>query len=340
MQIALKGVRLVPAVSILIAVLCAPLAQAGQPTSQASDKPENTVKRLYRDYAWQAIGSAFDHEAIYLVHQGIPELEKYFEPGLARLIRKGDECEKKIQDMCTPDFDYILDSQDPAADDLKISPMGKNNLVRVEFIDPRGDKITYRLDYKMAQTPQGWRIADIFYADASGGGLRDSLLYVFDIVKFNPDTPLAKPDEPPGHFPDTPKGAVQKLYYDYAWQAIGSFDTGVATPIESQSQPELEKYFESGLASSIRADRDCAEKTGKKCALDYSILFNSRKPFAVDLDISQPNRKNQVAVTFKDRDESKKFTLRYDMVRTGQGWRVYDIRYANRKQSLRGHLKP
>ena len=337
MQIALNRTRLFPALSFLIAVLCVPLAQAGQPVGQATDEPENTVKRLYRDYAWQAIGLAFDHDAIYLMHQGMPELEKYFEPGLAKLIRKGDECFDKIQDMCTPDFDYILDSQDPAVDDLKISPMGKYNLVRVKFVDPRGDRVTHRLDYKMVQTPQGWRIADIFYADTKGG-LRDSLLYVFDIVKFNPNTPLVKPEEPARHFADTPTGAVQQLYYDYAWQAIGSFDSGVAIPIENQPQTELEKYFESGLARSLRADRECAEKSGKKCTLDGSIIFNSRKPFAVDLDISQPDKKHQVVVTFKARDESKIFTLRYDMIRTGQGWRVNDIHYANRKDSLRTTL--
>jgi len=90
----------------------------------------------------------------------MPELEKYFEPGLARLIRKGDECEDKIQDMCTPDFDYIFDSQDDAADDLKISPMDEKNLVRVKFRGPRGATTTHRFDYRMVQTSQGWRVYD------------------------------------------------------------------------------------------------------------------------------------------------------------------------------------
>jgi len=65
MRIVLTAARLFPALTLLIAALCAASAQAGQPAGQASDKPENTVKRLYRDYAWQAIGSgAFDHDVI------------------------------------------------------------------------------------------------------------------------------------------------------------------------------------------------------------------------------------------------------------------------------------
>lgn len=338
MQIVLKSSRLFPALSILIAVLCAPLALAAAPAAHVRDKPENTVKRLYRDYAWQAIGStAFDPDVTYLLHQGMPELEKYFEPGLAKLIRKGDECEQKTQEMCGPDFDYIFNSQDNAAADLEISRMNQKGIVKVKFYHPFARQ-TMRLNYKLVQTAKGWRIADIYYADTKGG-LRDSLLYVFELIKYPPYTPLAKPDEPPTHFADTPKGVVQKLYYDYAWQAIASFDSDAATPIENQTMPELEKYFEGGLARGIRADHDCAEKSGKKCSLDYSILYNSPKPNAVDLSISPPDKRNRVEVTFKYRSGDKLIRLHYDMVKTENGWRVYDINYPNKKQSLRAGLQ-
>jgi hypothetical protein len=112
----------------------------------------------------------------------LPELEKYFEPGLARLIRDIRECAEKMQGICIPDFDMIFDSQDPAAVDLEISPMDQKKVVRVKFKVP-GVNETRRINYQMVQTADGWRISDIDYVN-TGMRLRDSLIDALKQAKF------------------------------------------------------------------------------------------------------------------------------------------------------------
>jgi hypothetical protein len=164
MQIALKRARLFPALSILIAALCAPQAQAAEPAAQVANTPEYTVRSVYHDYAWQAIGGseAFGSETVNLRRQSLPELEKYFEPGLAELIRKASECEENTKRACTPEFDYIFGSHGHSATDLEVLRASKKSAVQVKFRDAVTYR-DYRLAYEMVKTSAGWRIGDIRY---------------------------------------------------------------------------------------------------------------------------------------------------------------------------------
>lgn len=159
---------------MLISAGCALTAQAA-PAALPSATPRDTVRSLYVDYAWEAIGAhPFRPYLADLNHQSETELEKYFEPGLARLIRASADCEAKTKGLCGPDVDYIFASPYPAASDMEISPADKSGMVKVNFKQTHSREVI-RLDYKMEMTASGWRIQDIHYAKDKSS-LRQSLI--------------------------------------------------------------------------------------------------------------------------------------------------------------------
>lgn len=126
--------------------------------NEALDSAEGTVKRLYRDYAWEAIGL----KGNYLLDQSKQELEKYFESSLANLIIEDNECRKRTHDICHLDFNIIFASQDPAAVDLKITKANINGEVNVRFEYPSNREVV-EIRYIFVKTKSGWRIHDIVY---------------------------------------------------------------------------------------------------------------------------------------------------------------------------------
>ena len=123
--------------------------------SDASNLAEDTVKQLYRDYAWEAIGL----DGVNLSEQSKQSLEKYFESSLANLIIKDNECRERTHDICHLDFNIIFASQDPAAVDLKIFTA---NGVMARFKYPTTQEII-EIKFIMKKTKSGWRIHDIEY---------------------------------------------------------------------------------------------------------------------------------------------------------------------------------
>lgn len=119
---------------------------------------EDTVRQLYHDYAWEALGL----KGVILLDQPKQTLEKYFESSLANSIAKDGECRSKTQSVCHIDFNIIFSSQDPAATDLEILPSDKNGEVIVRFKYPSTQKLI-ELKYSLINTKNGWRIHDIHY---------------------------------------------------------------------------------------------------------------------------------------------------------------------------------
>jgi hypothetical protein len=320
--------------ALLLAGVCAPIARA-EPPGQVADAAENTVKRLYAGYAWQAIGSsdAFGGEAVDLRRQGLAELQKYFEPSLAALIRKAGECEAQTKRVCTPPFDYIFDAHGQMVEDLEPSPMGAHDVVHVKFKNPLSHEV-FRLDYDMVHTADGWRIGNVRYLN-HGANLRGALTNALN----QPNGARLARVAPQGQARDTPEATVSRLYRDYAWEAITDWDSREGfTGLQAQPVAELEKYFDEGLAGLLRADHDCIERTHDICSLDHVIIFASQDPSAHDLTISKANEKHQVLVTFKYVASPDLLRLRYDMVKTGNGWRIHDIYDPNMKYFLRPGL--
>lgn len=126
--------------------------------SGATDLAEDTVKQLYRDYAWEAIGL----DGVGLLDQPKQALEKYFESSLANLILKDNECRERTHDICHLDSNIIFASQDPAAVDFKIVSANKSGEVRVSFKYPSTQEVV-EIKYLLTRTKFGWRIHDIEY---------------------------------------------------------------------------------------------------------------------------------------------------------------------------------
>jgi hypothetical protein len=126
-------------------------------------KPEDVVAWLYRDFAWEAVmfyGPFEEQDS--LLEQPSEILERYFSEELTLLILKDRKCVEESGLICRLDFDPIWASQDPGADDLKISPGDDFGAVSVQFIYP-SNREKIRLVFKTEKTEKGWRISDIVY---------------------------------------------------------------------------------------------------------------------------------------------------------------------------------
>ena len=130
--------------------------------ASSGEKPEDTVARIYKDFAWEIMNAPISKRAT-LIEQPEKILLQYFDDRLTALILKDRACVTKTHEICRLDFAPIWASQDPSADDLKIYPATSSNIVRVQFRHP-GDKSLIKLSYRMTKTARGWRISDIEYA--------------------------------------------------------------------------------------------------------------------------------------------------------------------------------
>jgi hypothetical protein len=139
------------------------------PNAAAANGPEQTVRRLYHDYAWEAVMTA--QAGTSLADQPQQVLRRYFTPRLASAIRSDSQCAAQNHDICALDFSPIWDSQDPGAYDLTVSSLADSRVL-VQFKTPQGDKAS-RLEYRLVRLQSGWRISDIVYPE--GGSLRSLL---------------------------------------------------------------------------------------------------------------------------------------------------------------------
>ncbi|PYJ53144.1 MAG: hypothetical protein DME82_14735, partial [Verrucomicrobia bacterium] len=96
---------------------------------------------------------------------------KYFDKELTALFLKDAECQKREQGVCNLDFDPIYDAQDfEKTTNLQITAVaGQPDLFKVTFTNLG----TRTLVYKLTNTPSGWRISDIKYAE--GPSLKETL---------------------------------------------------------------------------------------------------------------------------------------------------------------------
>jgi hypothetical protein len=118
------------------------------------------VRRLYRDFAWEAVFSDPDvGKWVGLLQQPRSVLCRYFTPKLAELLVDDARCARKTRGICRIDFLPMWASQDPGATDLVVSPAVRG-IVDVGFTYP-GNGEQFKLRYSLVRTAPGWRIADI-----------------------------------------------------------------------------------------------------------------------------------------------------------------------------------
>jgi hypothetical protein len=152
--------------SLLAAAIVAVLGSttpslAGAQPPQSAEAPDGVVRRLYREFAWEAVFSdpVVDHKWVGLLQQPPAVLERYFTPRLAHLLAKDADCARRSGEICRIDFLPIWASQDPGATDLMVSP-AIGGVVQVGFKYPgNGKAVTLR--YSLVRAVSGWRIADI-----------------------------------------------------------------------------------------------------------------------------------------------------------------------------------
>ena len=127
-----------------------------------SATPTTVVARLYKDFAWEALGPTDEAFGKPLVEQPRNVLERYFDGTLASLLVNDDACIRRNRGAdCNLGFTPIFASNDPEASDLDITPLSGDR-VAVSFTYPgNGEKIG--LEYLTVRTPNGWRIKDIVY---------------------------------------------------------------------------------------------------------------------------------------------------------------------------------
>lgn len=129
----------------------------------ACDSTVQTVAKLYRDFAWEAVLAQPDARG--LAQQPEAILLRYFTPELASALAADAACAERRGEMCALDFAPLWASQDPAAHDLSVAPGTEAGQVRVQFYPATGQVL--QLTFRLVSTNGGWRIADILYPSGS-----------------------------------------------------------------------------------------------------------------------------------------------------------------------------
>ena len=128
-----------------------------------------------------------------------------------------------------------------------------------------------------------------------------------------------------GYAAESPVGAVNHLYHDFAWEAVGapSSKHGLA----QQPKAILLRYFTPQLSAALAADAECAARTQEICALDFLPLWASQDPAATNLQVTPGAQSGQVKVRYIYPPTGAVVVLRYRLLQTKAGWRVSDIVY-------------
>lgn len=158
---------------ILIALTAFTFGWARTAVAAKADTEAGVVARLYKDFAWQAIGGQPELFGDHIGHQSRSTLEKYFTPALADLLVKDVACQVKWQGICNLDVDLLFDSQDPRVTDLEVAKVAPGR-VAVVFKDPTSDEAT-KIEFQVAQVAGKWKIADIVYSRDGGWSLKKLL---------------------------------------------------------------------------------------------------------------------------------------------------------------------
>jgi len=121
-----------------------------------NSSPKEFIRSLYRFHQpWKEQANWFGDKRT---------LSKYFDKELTDLFLKDAECEKQQEGVCNLDFDPIYDAQDFDEKPINlqiIAVAGQPDSFKVTFtnLGPR------TLIYRLTNTPSGWRISDIKYAE-------------------------------------------------------------------------------------------------------------------------------------------------------------------------------
>jgi hypothetical protein len=163
---------------MLIATAPVTMANPRDKTKEDAAGSINVVYRLYKDYAWIALGlSARDSKSVFphtLADENLETLRVYFDATLADLlVKEAARSRSKPGEVGLLDFDPIFASQDPSATDLK-ALQANNETILVSFAHPSsGQKI--EMEYHLIKTQSLWKISDIRYLNKDRASLKKIL---------------------------------------------------------------------------------------------------------------------------------------------------------------------
>lgn len=130
---------------------------------------------------------------------------------------------------------------------------------------------------------------------------------------------------------------VSELYADYAWEAVIDEPTSFRTGLLQQDRRNLGRYFADETTNAILRDRDCVQKSGGICALDFLPHWDSQDPSGATAKIVAGKALGEVIVTLTYHDSKRK--LVYRVIQSNGGWRVSDIRSITSRWQLLKLLK-
>lgn len=98
--------------------------------------------------------------------------------------------------------------------------------------------------------------------------------------------------------------------------------------IDFDKRESLRKYFDAALTDLFIKDAECQQRTHEICNLDFDPIYDAQDvdDKTTGLKISMVKKEPaQFAVTFTNIGTR---TLIYSLTKTGEGWRISDIRYS------------
>jgi len=131
-----------------------------------AESPDDVVRRLYKDFAWESVFACEDNDGgkwTGLLEQPLKNLDRYFAPKLAELLVQDRRQARRAGEIGRIDFLPMWAGQDPCgATDLLVS-RAVGGLVEVAFTYPGrgGNDRHVKLQYSLTKTASGWRITDI-----------------------------------------------------------------------------------------------------------------------------------------------------------------------------------
>lgn len=157
--------------SILLVIFAPGNSHAAPRQSRSGDIA--LIAKLYKNFAWQALGTTQDVFGKPLQQQDEAALRQYFDPTLAALIVQDRECVRRRAEVCNMDFDPLFGSQDATVSDFTIQRESAGRIA-VAFTSPSsGEKA--KLLFHMEQSGAVWRINDVVYQDLRDASLRTLL---------------------------------------------------------------------------------------------------------------------------------------------------------------------
>lgn len=127
----------------------------------AGESAVDTVRRLYRDFAWEAVLETSAGRSF--VDQPQQRLRSYLSAGLSAALRAERACVARRGEICALDFAPLWGSQDPVAIDLRISAVaGAPSRVLVSF-NAVNESHRRELVLHLRRESVGWRVDDIEY---------------------------------------------------------------------------------------------------------------------------------------------------------------------------------